>query len=202
MRLHPAGLVVDNPPRRVNSLYLDTPGLSDMRSNVDGLRQRSKLRWRWYGDDWAVIHPYLELKRKRYLLNTKIRCLLPCRLDMTQPWSELLDVVHAHVGRDWQVMLQTLTQPTLLAHYQREYYATLDRVVRVTLDYDQAAYDQRMSLRPNLHVRLPIADTVVIEVKADREQEERAAEVIEWFPLSRTRNSKYASGLHTALYSQ
>ena len=89
-----------------------------------------------------------------------------------------------------------------MAHYQREYYATMDGTVRVTLDWEQVAYDQRMSLRPNRTTRLPLKDLIVIEVKAHRDQEARAAEVMRRFPLSRRRNSKYANGLLAALYSQ
>jgi predicted alpha/beta-fold hydrolase len=97
------------------------------------------------------------------------------------------------------VLLQTVNRPTLLTRYQREYYATPDGAVRVTLDFAQVAYDQRFSPRPNLRARLPIADTVVIEVKTTQEQAERLPEVVARFPVSRSRNSKYVRGLMAAL---
>ena len=37
MRLHPAGLRVAYPPRRVNSLYFDTPGLGGLETNLQGV---------------------------------------------------------------------------------------------------------------------------------------------------------------------
>ena len=88
MRLHPAGLIVANPPRRVNSLYLDTPGLASLAANLDGLRRRDKVRWRWYGDQWPIIQPYLERKRKRDKLNSKDRLLLPDSIDMAATGSK------------------------------------------------------------------------------------------------------------------
>jgi hypothetical protein len=202
IRLHPAGLAVAFPARRVNSLYVDTSCLSALAANLQGLSTRRKLRWRWYGDEWRTIHPYLELKYKSNLLSTKRQFLLPCQLDMRRPWTEILKVIRTNAGPDWQLIFQTVDQPTLLTRYQREYYVTSDGAVRVTLDYAQTAYDQRFSARPNLHARLPIVDTTVVEVKADQDQAERVEEIVSRFPLPRSRNSKYVRGMLTALYSQ
>ena len=202
IRLHPAGFGVAYPPRRVNSLYLDTPHLSSLNDNLAGLNARQKLRLRWYGygnEAATDIQPYLELKQKRNLLGRKKRYLLPCRLDLTRPWREILETVRANTGPDWQAVLQTVDQPTLLNSYEREYYVTPDGAIRITLDFAQVAYDQRLAPRPNLRVRLPIAATVVLEIKAAAEQAERVAEVVGPFPVPRGRNSKYAHGLRVAL---
>lgn len=199
IRLHPAGFIAAHPPRRVNSLYLDTPHLSGLNDNLAGLTVRQKLRLRWYGDETVHIQPYLELKQKRNLLGQKKRYLLPCQVDLTLPWKQILELIRANAGPDWQALLQTVNQPTLLNGYQREYYVTPDGAIRATLDFHQAAYDQRLSPRPNLRVRLPIADLVVIEIKAAQEQAERLQEIAARFPVHRSRNSKYASSLLTAL---
>ncbi|MCP4544289.1 MAG: polyphosphate polymerase domain-containing protein [Chloroflexi bacterium] len=199
VRMHPAGFSVAYPPRRVNSLYIDTPHLTGLNDNLRGLSLRQKLRLRWYGDEVVGIRPYLELKQKQNLLGRKERHLLPNPLDLTLPWTETLQVIRANAGPNWQFLLQTVHQPTLLNRYQREYYVTADGTIRVTLDFDQVAYDQRLFLRPNLRVRLPIEDTVVIEIKADQEHTERLQEIAGRFPLRRSRNSKYVGGLLTAM---
>ncbi len=199
IRLHPAGFMVAYPPRQVNSLYLDTTHLRSLNDNLEGLSARRKLRLRWYGTGVEAIRPILELKEKRNLLGRKKQTLLPCELDLALPWPETLNAIRATVAPEWQVLLQTMNQPTLLNHYQREYYATLDGAIRVTLDYTQVAYDQRLTPRPNLRVQLPIADVVVIEVKAAAKHAGRLEEVAAWFPPSRSRNSKYAQGLLAAL---
>jgi hypothetical protein len=90
----------------------------------------------------------------------------------------------------------------LLVRYRREYYVSADRRVRVTLDLDQAAYDQQLGLRPNLRFRLPVSDLIVIEVKADREHAARVQEIVADFPVPRSRNSKYVQGMLAALYTQ
>jgi len=115
------------------------------------------------------------------------------------PWTQIMGTIRAHAGPEWQAMLQTVDQPTLLTHYQREYYVTPDGAIRVTLDLNQAAYDQRLSPRPNLRVRLPIADAVVIEIKTGQEHAERLQDVAARFPVLRSRNSKYVRGLLAAL---
>jgi len=202
VRHHPAGLRVAYPPRRVNSIYLDTPGLSMLTANLDGLAVRSKLRLRWHGDALTVIHPHLELKHKNNLLGRKERTLLSCDLDLRGPWTTILANVLACLEPSWRLRLGSTTQPTLLNRYWREYYVTPDGAVRVTLDTEQTAYDQRFSARPNTRCRLPIEDVVVIEIKADEIYADRVQEIANAFPVSRTRNSKYAKGMLAALYSQ
>ncbi|MDY7079159.1 MAG: polyphosphate polymerase domain-containing protein [Chloroflexota bacterium] len=197
IRLHPAGFVVAYPPRRVNSLYLDTLHLSSLNDSLAGLNVRQKLRLRWYGDG-SDIQPVLELKLKQNLLGMKKRILLQCKLDLTLPWVDIMGIIHAEtrfLPPHLFSILQTVNHPTLLNHYQREYYVTPDDAIRVTLDFAQVAYDQRLAPRPNLHIRLPIADTVVIEIKAAQEQAERLSEVVAQFPVGRSRNSKYVNGL-------
>ncbi|MBN1313527.1 MAG: VTC domain-containing protein [Anaerolineae bacterium] len=199
IRLHPAGFVVTYPPRQVNSLYLDTSHLRSLNDNLEGLSARRKLRLRWYGTSMEDIRPSLELKEKCNLLGRKKQALLPCKLDLALPWADTLKTIHAVAAPPWQVLLQTMNQPTLLNHYQREYYATQDGAIRVTLDYAQVAYDQRLTPRPNLRVQVPIADAVVIEIKTAAQSAERLQEVADWFPPSRSRNSKYVQGLLAAL---
>ena len=130
IRLHPAGFVVAYPPRRVNSLYLDTPHLSSLNDNLAGSSARYKLRLRWYGGEMKTFQPHLELKQKRNMLGRKKRCLLPCELDLTRSWTEILETIRAHTAPDWQAILQTVSQPTLLNRYQREYYVTPDGAIR------------------------------------------------------------------------
>ncbi|MBN1431105.1 MAG: polyphosphate polymerase domain-containing protein [Anaerolineae bacterium] len=199
IRLHPEGFMVAHPPRQVNSLYLDTPHLRSLNDNLEGLSIRRKLRLRWYGTGVEGVYPFLEIKEKCNLLGRKKQVLLSCALDLALPWSETLKAIGATVAPAWQVRLQTMNQPTLLNHYQREYYATPDGDIRVTLDYAQVAYDQRLTTRPNLRVRLPIADAVVIEIKTAAQNTERLQEVIAWFPPFRSRNSKYVQGLLASL---
>ena len=202
IRMHPAALRRAYPPRRVNSLYFDTPHLSALNTNLAGLNVRNKLRCRWYGDQLPIIYPHLELKHKHNLLGFKKQIVLSCEFDLTQSWTRFVHRLRTHVGSTWHALLQSVNQPTLLNRYWREYYVMPDGYVRVTVDSAQVAYDQRLASRPNLTRKLPIDDTLIIEIKADHEHADRVQAVVDAFPLPRTRNSKYAEGMLTALYTQ
>ena len=195
IRLHPAGLCVAYPPRRVNNLYLDTRNLANYAANVAGLSQREKVRLRWYGDAVTVIRPILERKQKSNLLGRKVQFALTDDLDLSWPWHRCLESLRAQAKPEWRQVLLKVQHPALLNHYQREYYVTPDGVVRVTLDFAQAAYDQRFASCVNATRRSSRADTIVIEVKAARGQTDRLVDVVSHFPIARSRNSKYANGM-------
>jgi hypothetical protein len=177
-------------------MYLDTLDLHSLNENLSGVIERQKLRLRWYGDvTTAVDNPVLELKQKRNQLGVKKQRQLACKLDLALPWSDILQTIHAHAGADWQPLLQTVQHPTLINSYQREYYVTAEGAIRITLDYAQVAFGQRFALRPNLCARLLITDNVVIEIKAPEDCKDRLHEIACWFPVRRSRNSKYTNSL-------
>ncbi len=202
IRLHPAGFVRAYPSRRVNNIYLDTLDYRGLSANLAGVSYREKLRLRWYGEEIGQIQPWLELKVKQGLLGTKKRHRLPCTIDLAQNWIALLGTIRANAPEEWRRWLEPAAQPSLLNWYQREYYVTPDGSVRATLDFDQHAYDQRLSPRPNLHHAIPISRQVIIELKGAPEQIERLQEAMGQFPIPRSRSSKYVSGLVTALFTQ
>jgi hypothetical protein len=198
IRLHPAGLRVAYPSRQVNSLYFDTWGLANFTANTAGLSQREKVRLRWYGEGVTVIHPILERKQKSNMLGRKAQLVLPRELDLRWTLHDLEATLCAYVTPEWRGLLQTV-HPVLLNHYQREYYVTPDGAARVTLDFAQAAYDQRLAPRVNVSRRSPLADTLVIEVKAAPDQATQLADMMARFPIPYSRNSKYANGILAAL---
>ncbi len=84
-------------------------------------------------------------------------------------------------------------------HYDREYYLSFDRKVRVTLDFAQAAYDQRMTLYPNLSRSVLPTAKMVIEVKADREHQTFLSSALKSLPLRVGKHSKYALSMEAIL---
>ncbi len=152
IRLHPAGFRETFPLRQVNNLYLDTPHMNSFNANQAGISRRQKLRLRWYGPSdgsTTAVNPTLELKLKENLLGDKKQQRLDCIVDWERPYSHILQTIRNAAGSKWQHWLNAASQPVLINWYQREYYATFDGALRVTLDYAQAAYDQRMGVRPN-----------------------------------------------------
>jgi hypothetical protein len=195
--LHPEGFRVAHPPRVVNNLYLDSIDLKSFNDNLASVSARQKLRLRWYGlpVGTAITNPVLELKLKDNLLGDKKRQELTCTVDLARPYVEILKVIQAYADLEWRSRLQIATQAVLINRYRREYFVSPDKAIRATLDYAQVALNQRLSSLPNLTRPLPLQELVVIEVKATPQHFERLERVMGFFPVLRTRNSKYVSGV-------
>jgi len=195
VNLAPDGFIEAYPPRQVNSLYFDTLEIDCLVDNLIGTSQRKKLRFRWYGDDHSAVRGILELKCKSNRLGWKEYYPIPFTFDLTTTsWRAVLKRMRAHVDGSFSVWLSHLTQPVLVNSYMREYYESMDHQVRVTIDYNQAAYEQVVHLMPNLVVKAPLPSRVVVEVKADATLHRRVSNVLSSFPLQVERNSKYVSG--------
>ncbi len=197
LRLHPEGFRVAYPARQINNLYLDTFDFKSFNDNLTGSSARQKLRLRWYGvlENSLVVNPVLEQKLKENMLGEKKRQQLDTVLDLSRPFAEILKTIRDHVDQQWRSRLLTFNQPALVNSYWREYYVSPDGAVRATVDYDLAFYDQRMGSRPNLDRCLPLPALVVIEVKSAPEHYQRLQRVMGYFPIPRTRSSKYVSGV-------
>jgi hypothetical protein len=200
VNLHPDAFVETYPPRQVNNLYFDTREMDCLIDNLSGTGQRRKLRLRWYGDSYSAVRGTLELKCKSNQLGWKERYPVPFTYDLTTiSWEALLERIREHVDGPFSVWLSYLSQPVLINSYMREYYETMDRQVRVTIDYNQLAYEQIVHLTPNLAIKAPLPSRVVVEVKADAALHRRVSNVLSSFPLQVERNSKYVNGVIESL---
>lgn len=200
VRMHPEAFIVAYPPRQVNSLYFDTIDAGCLNDNLTGVSERAKLRLRWYGQDHTRVSGHLELKSKVNQLGWKRRLPIEAMLDLTSiSWRALMQQIREGIPDDFVPWVSALRQPTLLTSYRREYYESADRLVRVTIDTDLAAYEQFMFPSPNLVHRAPVSDQIVIEVKADSTLHRRLSHVLSSFPLQVSRYSKYVSGVLDSL---
>ena len=200
LRLHPDVFGVAFPPRRVNSLYFDTPEMDFLDENYTGISERSKLRYRWYGEDHTAVWGVLELKSKSSQVGWKESCPVEEAVDLTTTsWPGLLRQLRAHAMGNVAVWLSRADRPVLINRYMREYYESADRQVRVTVDYDQVVYDQLTYPAPNLTAASRIEGQVVVEVKSDSDLHRRVSNVLSAFPLRAGRNSKYVNGVAEAL---
>lgn len=202
VRLHPAQWRHTYPPRQVNNVYFDTPDYAGLNANLAGVPERSKLRVRWYGLALAQAHaPQLELKRKRGLTGWKEIVPVARDLDLVRSlWSELQQEVWSALGSRVPNWLARFPQPVLINSYWREYFATPDGAIRLTVDTDLRAFDQRSSSRPNLCRPARMGDVIVVELKAgtDGEATQRLADIVSSLPARVDRFSKYVRGVMAA----
>lgn len=201
VRLHPDAFIEAYPSRQVNNVYFDTQELDSFVDHVSGASARSKLRYRWYGEDYAAVQGALELKHRTNQLSWKELCPIPVTFDLSAiSWTDLMQVLRQHAQGAMGIWLATKDRPTLLNSYQREYYESLDGQVRITIDYAQRAYEQVTYLVPNLTMRAPFESPLVVEVKADPTLQRRVSNTLSSLPMQVERNSKYISGVQDALH--
>ena len=201
VRLHPELWRVAYPRRQINNIYFDTYGYDSLNDNLGGIGIRRKLRLRWYGPMLkTVANARLELKCKDGLVGWKLSCPLSLEmLDLArQSWSELRKAIQGAVDARANLWMAQFAFPVLINHYQRAYYVTPDQTLRMTIDSELCAYDQRFSTQPNSSRPLPIADRVIVELKADRQHYTRLENVLAHFPIRIDRYSKYVDGMLAA----
>ena len=198
-RTHPAHWRVSYPPRQVNNIYFDTFDMHDLKSNLNGIAWREKLRLRWYGSSIKTVsHSQLELKCKQGLLGCKDVVPFKGELHLVHDsWSEILGQLKAGLPDHRDLWLTQRTVPTLINCYQRVYYETPDGHVRMTLDTNLQAYDQRYSTLPNLTRRSHISEQMVIELKGPEgvTTERRLKNILTTLTLRIDRFSKYLQGI-------
>ena len=198
LRLHPANFSQHYPQRRVNSIYFDSPDLSSVHENLSGMNQRRKLRLRWYGNIGCVTGGNWEIKCKERNLGWKVtRPMGQCIPLSEMNWQEILAILQANTCDSVGMQLAHSSWPTLINSYERQYYLSWDRSIRVTVDYHQAFFDQRLSGTPNLTRPLPYPgrDSIVLEIKAPETSHDQLAEIVQHFPVRVTKNSKYVNGM-------
>ena len=196
VKVHPAGFSRIHPTRWINNVYLDTWNLDSYNDNAAGVATRQKFRIRWYGADAReAVDPVLERKMKAGHVGVKQRVPL-----VALPAATLLAasgvrrvLATALVGFALQSQVASLA-PVLLNRYRRDYYASRDGRLRLTVDRRQ----QFAAFRRVGNGALPVwrhLDEVVLELKYAVGDDDLAAHATQAFPFRIARHSKYVCGI-------
>lgn len=197
IRNHAARFTEAFPTRFVNNLYFDTPRQTFYRDHVNGVPERHKVRIRWYGDAICNVGSspaYLEIKSKKGWI-VKKRCWTLANAES----NGLLDplVVSKLVERSEcpRLVCEWLRglEPTLINRYQRRYYRSGDRKVRVTIDDDLCYFRPPGRLSRSMDGYAD--DAIIVEIKFDARHEAIGRAVSEAFPIPLSKNSKYVTGM-------
>ena len=196
VQMHPAGFRVAYPPRWVNSIYFDTHGLDSFNDHIAGVPVRRKLRYRWYGEDLPLArNGQMEVKNKSELAGWKlIEKLSPDFLLGNSDWAYLTDEMRAASSGVIKELL-SVSRPVLLTVYYREYYASADQQVRLTIDTQLKGYDQFLQPRPNLTFSHPGDGQAILELKSEVNRVNELADVLSHFPIRAGRYSKYVTNI-------
>jgi hypothetical protein len=197
IRFHPAVFSEIYHPRFVNSLYLDSPDLRNYFDNVDGIKNRVKVRIRWYGDLFGQVErPVLEVKIKHHALGRKATYPLTS-FSVNHDFSfEAIRQVFQSSSLPETLKLDLLgLEGVFVGRYRRTYYQSACRHYRLTLDRDLEFY--RLGFNNSfLHKSVDFVHPV-LELKYDQGQDKDADRIVSYFPFRLTRISKYVLGVES-----
>jgi len=194
---HPAVFREIHSKRRINNIYFDDVNLTSFTDNVEGERDRKKVRIRWYGDLFGVCKdPAFEIKYKQGLLG----------------WKENLKIEDFYLDRYTNVNIKNIFKtkfknllfqkhslgmssliPTLINSYQRTYYLSFDKKYRITLDNNLLFYTTNPVI--NFFKTFIDQDKLILELKYDKKDFYNANVISNSLPFRITKSSKYVIGI-------
>lgn len=200
LRMHPLAFREAYPMRLVHNVYFDTYGLTAYAQNLAGVSDRTKVRYRWYGDSDLPAPGKLEIKQKRNQYGWKLLYKVDdLEVDRETTWRQIVSHIHTRIDAEGRSWLMHNPLPVMINRYRRYYYLSACGRIRITLDYDQAVWDQRKSPRPNVTWPAALPETIVVECKFDRSQRTLATQVLNGLPIRVARHSKYMNAVNAII---
>jgi hypothetical protein len=200
IKLHGMGFSSAFPERIVNNVYFDNIEYIAYDENLAGVSQRTKVRYRWYGDSDLPDRGRLEIKRKRNQYGWKLNFdVAEAPAAEGDSWEKVKRSILAQTGPEAAIWLQQFYFPVMINRYRRLYYLSACGRIRITLDFDQQVWDQRYSPGP-CHLRpANLPETFVFECKFDRYERELASRVLLGLPIRVSRHSKYMNAVSSII---
>jgi hypothetical protein len=196
LHMHPAGFFSPYPDRQVNNVYFDTWDYRAYAENIAGVSERSKVRYRWYGDSAGPAAGSLEVKQKRNHFGWKLRfAIAEPPYQPGDEWQDIRQSIRQRLPMNAQMWLDQNPMPVMINRYRREYYESANRLIRATIDLEQRVYDQRSGAVPNFEYPATSQDTLVVEFKFARGDRPSAVRLLAKMPLRIGRHSKYMNAV-------
>ncbi len=92
--------------------------------------------------------------------------------------------------------------PTSIVSYKRDYYESKNKKIRITIDQDLRSYQQMSRLKVNFSHYKDHSSLVIMEIKTSYEEDKLLTRVLQDFPFSAKRFSKYCESLLPQTYYQ
>ena len=110
-------------------------------------------------------------------------------------------LVHARLSEDNRVRFAYYPTAVLLSGYRREYFCSRDGKIRLTLDREHFAFDQRFGIAPNLTREFSVPNPLVAELKYAVSDKRQGDSVALRMPFRVSRHSKYVVNTSAMLNS-
>jgi hypothetical protein len=184
------------PTRTVNSVYFDTIKMKLLTQSLEGNRDRKKIRVRWYGDEKKECDATLEIKNKKGVVSWKNLYERQVTVNPTaERWKNFLtyDSDKLHLKNTFKTYL-----PTSIVSYKRDYYESKNKKIRITIDQDLRTYQQMSRLKVDFSHYKDRSSLVIMEIKTSYEDEKILKHVLQDFPFSGKRFSKYCESIDSS----
>ena len=188
--------------RKVNNIYFDNHDLDSYSENLSGISSRTKIRLRWYGDqeDLTAKPAALELKIKKNKIGWKHSEPINFNQNFQNlTKNEIVTTITEQLSNDFKNRFYFSNLPILANTYERSYYISADKRVRITLDKNLLFYDQRLAERLDFENLYRPANIIVMECKCDANDLDYGQKVVEKVFLQPSKCSKYVLGVQTLL---
>jgi len=192
----------------VNSLYFDTPQMTDFREKDGSLLRRKKMRARMYESNWnsELETVWLEVKHKLNMNVAKTRAGIP-----KNTWNTFIKSNNALTLLNYARQLPEQKdvrsfayfflhgnyKPTAVVQYERvAYIANFTNPIRITFDYNITTCRFEDAYREERLV--PVSkNLVVMEIKFNNKLPWWFTHTVEQYNLQRTDFSKYRNSVAT-----
>ncbi len=195
-----SGALYAFPDRQINSIYFDSSNFDDYADSVDGLSQRRKCRFRWYGNSLDSVVGRLELKDRVNNLGSKTvteDVLIKSPIFDTN-LSGLKQIILGQIDGLPHMALHS-REPVIHIAYRREYLRNSNNI-RFTIDRGitgRFVFGGR-SISGSPRIRCP--NIVVLEIKSPPNSYDTLSSLIGRLQMTRTRLSKYCLLIQQAYY--
>ena len=198
--MHTACFVKQYQDRQINNIYFDSHNYNAYTANISGTSNRTKIRYRWYGQSSHPIQGALEIKCKRNFFSwKKIYPINKILHHSDSTWRVLNNNLMELLPAEPKVWLGFHPLAVLINRYQRKYFVTPNGKIRVTLDSNIQVYNQSQKPHPNYSLKENIPCVCVLEIKFPRESKNEVSNIISNIPVRVSRHSKYINGLRSIL---
>ena len=124
--------------RQVNNIYFDTHNNHNLKEHLNGIKNRHKIRIRWYGEFYNFIEPVLEfkIKKNKIIYKKKYKIFLNKKKHIFSSKFELINLLKETLIKNNIVNFSKNFKVSRIIVYKRDYYESNTEEIRFTIDYD------------------------------------------------------------------
>jgi len=180
------------PDRFVNSIYFDDQHYSSMHQNIDGINLKKKYRLRWYGDLLKIQDPFFEVKEKSgFEVRKKIFSIKDLN-DLNLSKDSDIKKIEIYINKNFNFKNKIF--PILTTHYIRNYFISLNKLVRATIDRNLKSLSLYQSRNAGIMKEF---NDIILELKYDLNLDEYVRSNLENISVRLSKNSKF---VNSAIY--